>query len=429
MEKDKKKIYYGWYIVAMAFLGNFMATGTGFYAFNAFLEPLCSERGWSRTDINIAPLIGMAVYLICMLIYGTIIPRVGPRLLMAIGSIIAAVSFLFLGQAHSIWIFYILCILIFIGHGAMNGIVANTAVNNWFISKRGKAMGIATAGISLSGAVIPFAVMIILKKYSLNHAFIWISIMLLIVSPVLWFVMRNRPEDHGLLPDGEAPHTGKGTLKKAQAPEDIRPDKTDKADSGTHLWTFSKLAREPAFWKIGITYGLVLMGVSSIMFQLKPRFRDIGYDDEIAMAMMAATSLIGAAGKYIWGILCDRFEPRRITTLLMAANGLGLGLALFQDFVPALVLFILIFGFAMGGLMSTFPIIIANLFGRESFPVVYKYIGLLAAIEGAGFIIMGQSFDRTGSYDTAYTIFFLMDIIAVFIIMSVRKPSKRVTRS
>jgi OFA family oxalate/formate antiporter-like MFS transporter len=72
--------------------------------------------------------------------------------------------------------------------------------------------------------------------------------------------------------------------------------------------------------------------------------------------------------------------------------------------------------------MSTFPIIIADLFGRMSFPAVARFISIFFVFELAGFIIAGQSFDRTGSYDTAYIIFLGLDVIAFFLMVSVKRP-------
>jgi len=84
--------------------------------------------------------------------------------------------------------------------------------------------------------------------------------------------------------------------------------------------------------------------------------------------------------------------------------------------------FILLFGFAMGGVMSTFPILIADLYGRESFASVARFMALFFLLQAAGYLLMGQSYDRTGSYNTAYTVFLLLDIIAAGLILSVRRP-------
>jgi len=87
----------------------------------------------------------------------------------------------------------------------------------------------------------------------------------------------------------------------------------------------------------------------------------------------------------------------------------------------ALILFVVIFGFTMGGIMSTYPILIADYFGRTAFPSVVRFTSLFLVVQMVGFFLAGQSFDRTGSYGFAYTLFVIFDIVAAGLIWSIRK--------
>src|SRR5208283_3661863 len=127
------RIYYGWIIVLAALISNFMGSGTGFYIFNAFIEPVCKTRGWTRTEINIAPMLGYGVNLFSVFLYGTMVKRFGPRVLMFFASILTAVSFFMLGMAPNLGIFYMVFMFLFLGIGGMSGIVTATAINNWFV--------------------------------------------------------------------------------------------------------------------------------------------------------------------------------------------------------------------------------------------------------------------------------------------------------
>jgi MFS family permease len=103
------------------------------------------------------------------------------------------------------------------------------------------------------------------------------------------------------------------------------------------------------------------------------------------------------------------------------ANALGLGLGLIKNSMAALIIFIPVFGFSMGGIMSTFPIIVATLFGRKNFASVLRYISFFLILQMFGYLIAGQSFDITGSYDTAYWIFIGLDMVAVLLLVSLKK--------
>lgn len=424
----RKRLFYGWYVVAVAFMANFMATGSGFYIFNALMNPLCDDRGWTRTELNGAPAIGLVLGILTTPLLGTLVVRLGPRLLMTAGALVSGFSFCWMGAAATIGHFYVLFALVAFGNAAMGGIVANTAVSNWFERKRGRALGLATAGISLSGAVLPYLGMKILEWTSLASVFVWVGAWILAVSPVAWLVVRDRPESMGLSPDG-----GSDSKAASDGGAAIPPGcpAEEAASVGFVLaqnrgapcpWSPSRAIRTGAFWKVGFAYALVMMGVAGVMFQLAPRFIDLGYDRRTAMLLTSAAALAGTVGKAAWGILCDWFDPRRVAAALMAMNALGLGLALLPGSPVAVALFVGIFGFAMGGVMSTFPILVADLFGRDSFAQVARFLGLLLFLNGAGYLVMGQSFDRTGTYDAAYGLFVVLDLAAAALILSVKRP-------
>jgi OFA family oxalate/formate antiporter-like MFS transporter len=412
------RIFYGWYIVIVAFFGHFMATGMVFYIFNAFINPLCETRNWSRTEINAAPGIGFFVGIIGTLICGILIKRVGVRGLMAVGAIVAGTSFATLGLIENIWIFYLGFVFLSLGGAAISGIVANTMVSNWFVLKRGKAMGISSSGISLSGVFLPYAAMLILVWAGIETAFVVIGLMLLILAPIAWLVVKDNPEDFGLTPNGVA----EDVKSEIDTSADPTPDYFVNQENGDSEWSLDRLIRISAFWKVGIAYGLMVMCAGPIMFQLAPRFIEIGFNRDQAMLMLALTALFGACGKYVWGMLCDYFEPRRLVALLMALTGLGVFFGLLSGSLLALALFIICFGFSMGGIMSTHPIITADLFGRKSFATVYKYLFLFMALEALGFILMGLSFDFTGSYNAAFISYIFTCLIAAGLVFSVKRP-------
>ncbi len=414
MEQTNTKIYYGWYIAGIAFWAYFLSVGTGFYAFNAFLEPLCSARGWTRTDMNLALVIGTIFGFSSQYIYGSVLIKTGVRVLMLAGSIIAGISFIFIARVQTLWEFYLFYSLLFIGNGAYGGIVASSAVNNWFVDKRGKAIGFATAGMSLSGAVLPIVALILIQHTGIENAALYIGLIMASFGPLAWMVVKDWPEEMGMAPDGLA--IPPKTYTAGQIQIHVPPSAATQTE-----WNLAKLVRTDIFWKLGLAFGLLMIGTVGVMSQLKPRFADTGFSHFTAMMMMAATALVGAVGKYSWGMMCDRFEARRVAVGMTVANALGLGLGLIKNSMAALIIFIPVFGFSMGGIMSTFPIIVATLFGRKNFASVLRYISIFLILQMFGYLIAGRSFDITGSYDTAYMIFIGLDIIAALLLCSLEK--------
>ena len=409
--RRKGPLFYGWIVVIAAFIANFMGSGLGFYIFNAFIEPLCRLRGWTRTDINLGPMLGYIAGIVAALFYGSIVNRAGARALMTISSLVTAVSFYLLGTSVDLPLFYIFFILMMTGIGGMNGIVSTTVVNHWFIAKRGMAMGIATAAISLSGVILTPLAMLVMDRFGLESAFLWISLGIALVAPLAWLMVRNRPEERGLHPDGAG--EGHGTMDTGARPEqDIQP---------VGHWTLTMSLRSGNFWKIGVAYGLSMASVLGVMYQLKPRFSDLGFDGRTAMGLMAGTALAGAAGKYWWAYLCDRYKAKNVSAALMTCNAIGLFIMLGVNSMASAVIFVLVYGFAMGGVVSTQPVIIAEYFGRNAYASIARYVYVLVGIDFIGYPIMGRCFDLTGSYNTAYGAFVLFNLSAALLVFILKK--------
>ncbi len=410
MRPKISNLYYGWYITGIAFTAYFLSTGTGFYAFNAILEPLCRLRGWSRTDVNLALVIGTMFSFICQYFYGTLLIRMGGRILMAIGALVAGAAFICIPRAQQLWQFYLFYGVLFMGNGAYGSIVASSIVNNWFISKRGKALGLATAGMSVSGAVVPFFVWVLIHFVGLVQAAFIVGLMIMFFAPVAWLFIRDWPEEMGWGPDG---------IKQGEIQACLGESKDDRFEISPNSpleKNFKEIILDAVFWKIGISFALLMIGTVGVMSQLKPRFTDMGYSGLTAMGMMGATALIGAVGKYVWARLCDRFETRYVAVTMAIANAAGLGLLFFQNAALALAAFIVLYGFSMGGTMSVYPVMIATTYGRKNFTRVFKTGSVFLSLQLLGYLIAGMSFDFLGSYDAAYLIFIILDMIAALLL-------------
>jgi sugar phosphate permease len=399
-------IFYGWILAAVVFLANFMSVGTGLYAMNAFMQPLCQLRGWTRTDLNLALVAGTIAAIGGQFIYGALVRRLPIRRIMVAGMLCAGTAFVLMTRVNCLWQFYLVYMMLFLGNGAYGGIVANTVINNWFIQKRGKAMGVATSGVSLAGAAIPLAAMHLIVTQGIHMAANLIGAAIMVLAPLAWWTIRDWPEDHGLHPDGSFPSDA-----------DRANQTSEECDRSTaHCVHFTHTA---VFWKLGLSFGLLMSGAVGVLSQLKPRLVDIGFTDLQAMLLLSLTALWAAAGKYVWGRLSDRFRPCRVAGVLAMANALGLAIALFGSHRPLVVIFSMVFGFAVGGITPLFPILTAGLFGRQRFSHVHRVVSLFLILQIGGYVIAGQSYDRSGSYDLAYITFALFDIIAAVLLWSI----------
>ncbi|MBI9075069.1 MAG: MFS transporter [Desulfatibacillum sp.] len=420
---SENKIFYGWYVVAIAFAANFLSVGTGFYILNAFMDPLCNANGWSRTDMNLALSVSMFFGYLIQFVYGTIVAKSGPRLLMIIAPFFSGLMFILIGRVTVLWQFYLVFVLLYLGNNAYGGIVANTAVSNWFILRRGQAMGVAASAISFSGAVVPPVAMVLLVHVGMKATTLIIGLCIMLLGPLAWFVVRDWPEKYGLLPDGVCCLGTQSDVPEGEVLEasDLLPDQFPAFEGAE--WKFKDLMKAPAFWKMGFAYVLTLTGVMGVMSQLQPRFVDEGFSPMTAMWLMAVTAFIGAVGKFVWGALCDLYEPRRVIGLLMSGAGIGLSLSLVKGSTIAMYGFMALFGFCMGGVMSTYPILTGYLFGRRSFANVLKYMMLFLILPLVGPVAAGYSSDLTGSYNAAYALYAVMSFCGSALMFTIKPPT------
>lgn len=413
--KSSSPIFYGWYVVGIAFACNFMTTGTHFYLFNSFLEPLCDLRGFTRAEVNYGLTAGGVAGLLFQFVHGSVVMRIGPRRYMAIGAICSGLVFAALGYVTSLRAFVLLYVALWITNGAFCGIVANTVVNNWFVRKKGAALGLAQVGVSLSGVILPPIGLWLVDHAGLDRAYLYIGIAVAMLAPVCLLVVRDSPESVGLLPDGRPPpERVKEVPLDGSLPEDI-PDEP--------LWPVSAAARTPAFWIVGFAYALGMAGVVGIMSQLAPRFMDMGFSKKTAMSLMMLTALLGASAKYIWGMLCDRFSPRKVAACLMGTCATGLVFGLLGTSAWFVGPFVLLYGFGMGGVLATIPILVAWLFGRLSFTNISRYLAFFMVMQNAGFAIMGASFSLTGSYNAAFLLFAIAYGVSALLLGFIKKPA------
>lgn len=280
MQRPSAGIFYGWKIGSVACMGNFFLQGSAIYIMNAFIEPLASVYVWSRGDMGLC----MGVAALCgtgfMPIVGALALQTSLRKLMTAGAVVGGLSFACMGYTANLWLFTFFFPLFWIAGQVCGGVVGNALMSNWFITARGRALGFVNLGTSLSGILLPFATLLLLRHLSIPQVTTGIGCVILLLGPLSHVLIRDTPESMGLTPDGKAIPRFSGELIE---PRDVK---------------WSLLWRSPVCYRIGIAFGLGLLVSSGILSQLKPRFSDLGYNDIAAMLFMCLTAFSAAAGKY-----------------------------------------------------------------------------------------------------------------------------------
>ncbi len=416
--------YYGWLILAISFMAAFAASGVTQVVLGGIQVFITDETGWKKSTLSIAVTAGTWTSGLLAPFIGRLADRYGPRWLMPAGLAIAAVSFFSIAGTQAIWQFFAAYIL---GRAVSNpvlvGIVPRTAAVNFFFRRRNMALALISTFRPISGAINIQIISFIAIHWGWRAAYRYLGILsLVLVAPVM-LLMRRRPEDIGLLPDGARPtqagraETGRGS-----------PRRRDQAGEGEFSWTVGEALRTKTFWLVVLTASTATLASGTIGFSLVPYLAD---DVGLTKAQSAGVLSLGtflAIGNLGWGYLADLITPRKCLAIAMIAAG---AMALFLTAVnslPTALVFALVFGIASGPAGSLESMMLAQYYGRNSYGAI---LGAFAPFQtvmlGLGPALGALFRELAGPYTTLYfglAGLYFMAAIFVFLARPPRLPAR-----
>ncbi|MEX2224313.1 MAG: MFS transporter, partial [Candidatus Rokuibacteriota bacterium] len=197
------RVFYGWIVVAGAFLILFMAYGTQ-YAFGVFFAALIDEFGWSRASLSGVFSLYAFTYAGFALVTGRLTDRWGPRAVISIGGVLLGLGLISMSRVSALWQPYV-CYGLVAALGMSTAYVpCNATVAKWFTRRRGLAIGLASAGGSLGTFALPPVAHWIVSRLGWRWAYVVFGAAVLLALNALAALMRRDPETVGLVPDGDA---------------------------------------------------------------------------------------------------------------------------------------------------------------------------------------------------------------------------------
>jgi MFS family permease len=385
-------IFYGWWIVAGSFVILFIAVGAGLYAPPVFLVPLQQHFGWSRAAIAAGSAIAALVSGMVSPLVGAWNDTYGSRAVMTFGALVMGSAFLLLSTVTALWHLYTLNGLAAIGITCCAWIPIQTLIANWFDKQRGLAMGIALTGIGFGGMVMAPLAGVLITRFGWRLAFAGLGALILTSAAVVLAIVRSRPTDMGLLPDGAA----------AAAPDMRATPDAAGPDAGADL---GQAVRSAAFWILAATHLLWTFASFSVLAHLVAHLRDVGFDGGIAAGALGLTVGASVVGRVVIGYWADSANKRVAMSLALAFSGLSTGLLLSIRLPGALPLFVVAYGIGLGGIAVLFPLLIGECFGLLAFGKILGLIMIAATMGGAaGPVLTGRIYDVTGSYRGAFAL-------------------------
>jgi len=409
-----ESIFYGWWIVLACSVMTSYSAGILYYGFTAFFTPLIQEFGWSRAATSLAFSLYRLEGGLAAPVVGFFIDRLGPRKMMTAAVVMLGLGFILLSRINSLGGFY--AVFLFIAFSNSLGFlpVGNFAVSNWFVKKRGIALGLLSGGISLCGLLVPVLTWMIIT-WGWRTAAVIAGIGMWIIGVPLAMVIRNRPEPYGLLPDGKAPDKN----PKVHADTALVPSPT----RGEREFTIGQAVHTRSFWLFSTSLIIPYMCNAALFVHEIPFLLQAGIPMETAALVVTGTVLLSGVGRVGFGCLSDRFSKRYLMAIAMASQCSGVLVFANIHALWQVVPFMVLFGVGYGGMNPLRAAIQGEYFGTVAFGSIQGILlGIWSVGTMLGPVLAGRFFDVTSDYRRVFMMLGVAAMSSALPLMLACKP-------
>ena len=406
-------MFYGWWIVGTASLMLTLMSLTVFQGIGTYFVALERQFGWSRTTLSGAFAFSRVQGAAIGPLEGFLIDRLGNRRMFMMGYTLMGIGFILLSQIQNIWQFYVTFVIITLGSSLGGWLTMISMVNNWFSRRRTFAMATAMSGIHFGGFLVPVLALSI-EFQGFRATMFGIGVFILAIIIPISRVIRNRPEDYGMLPDGDPP----------------RPAKTDAVESGTASqiddepdFTAFQALRTPAFWLVTVVHMSSTMSIVALSVHLVPKLTDMGLSLSGAGVVVLSYTAIALPLQFVSGYLADRMPKPPAIFFFLMVQAAALVVIAFADNLYMAYIFAVLWGIAFGGRGPLLTSIRGDYFGRKAFATISglsQFPSSLAMIVTP--LFAGYMFDTRGSYFIPFITFAIIVFFGAFLMLFARKP-------
>ncbi len=391
----RSDVFYGWWVVAASAGIQMLNAALLGHAFGQYVVLLSNEFGWSKTAISAASSIREAESGVLGPVQGLLLSRFGPQRVCQAGIVVFALGFFLFSRVQTLPQFYGAFFVLAIG-GSLSGYLTLTyAAVEWFERKRSTAIGLTAGGMAIGGLIVRITV-VSLETFGWRETAVLSGIIMLLVGLPLTQVIRFRPAEMGLHPDGIDPAT--------EAP--LMPGQQRRGTATLYEFTLREAMATRAFWYIGFGHAASLFIVSAMNVHLISHLTtSLHYSLGYASTIVLPLPMLFLAGTLLGGPLGDRFDKRWLVVICMFMHASGILVLAFAQNVTMVLAFEVLHGLAWGFRGPQMAAIRADYFGRRSFATILGVSNMIIIIGTiSGPVIAGYMYDRTGNYQIGFVI-------------------------
>ncbi len=376
----REPLYYGWYIALVLAITETVSYGVLFYSFPVFIAPMEAEFGWSRGELSGAFSLSLLITGLIALPVGYWLDKHGSRLLMTAGSIGATVMVMLWSQVNTFPEFIAIMALMGFFGAAILYEPAFTVIATWFAHKRGTAMAVVTFIAGFASTIFTPLSHALLEAFGWRQAILILATILgAITIPLHALVLRRKPADLGLETDGEA--------NAVNASE--RPSISLRA-----------VLHSRYFWLLTLAFSLSTLSIFAVRIHFIPLLISVNIQPGSAALASGAIGVMQVVGRMIFAPVERRFSSRTMAIGVFVLLTISLAILLLGSTPFLIVLFVALFGMAIGTHTLTRPLIVADTYGAAFYGrISSSMVIFLTLTSTTSPFAAGLIFDLFGSYN------------------------------
>lgn len=424
LRRRLRVVFPGWFMAGLGAMIMALGSAPFFYGLPIWTPVLRHTFGWTPGQMSWAYAITQIEGGFLAPVAGMLIDKVGPRRIVFSGLIFVGSGFLLFSQIRELWHLYVCFFVMSLGASLSTWIPMMTVMNNWFVRYKARAMSLVQEGTAIGGIVVPILLAWaiggadpnISERYGWRVSAIVVGILILALAVPLSLLIRNRPEDLGLKPDGDTAVLGA----------------TCRVDPGVAIlgielegYTLQQAIRTRAFWLISLGHGFAATIFVTTTVHVGLMLDDRGFTLQTISAVSAVYTAATAVSMLVGGYLGDRLPMRFVAFTGSALQSFAIVAFVLTNDIEMLLLFAVLFGTGAGIRISVIAALRGAYFGRRAFAGITGLsivpINILVFI---GPVFAGLMRDVTGSYDVAFLTIGTGSIFGSFLFLLLGEPPR-----
>ncbi|MFC2072367.1 MFS transporter [Chloroflexota bacterium] len=422
----RKGIFPGWWLIPAC--GFLFGWASGPINLGIVMKTLQAQFGWGRAQISLAASLGRVEGGFDGIFQGLATDKWGPRAVALVSITMFGLALCAMYFINSLWLFFVIWIVVATGHNAAYQGNLDKAVADWFARRRGLMNAIMR---SINSGLNPVSLLIVswlLYTYGWREAYVIAGVITLVTGlPLAWFFIKpHRPEYYGWLPDGKriAEELATDTEAAIKAGVEYATEATGEVE-----FTLRQALRDRAFWIYLLMVAARTLAFTTVLLHLIPHLTDMGLVPAVAAGVLGMSTAMQIPGRILTGWLGDRIRITRLKYLgVLGLLLMGCGMLILTQAKSLTILwgFVVVYGFGYGACVAFLTPLRGRFWGRKAYATIQgtaQTITMPVAV--AAPVYAGWVFDTTGSYTTVFIASFIILLLGAAIVAFFLNPPKQ----